>query len=100
MICSSKLEKGVKFITVMFFYNGYLLYIMQSIINAKIAQLDKPKGFRPEKRPVYLRLLWVGEAGVISAEQNSTSISKCYFSVHPRVMFQPILKSILKDRNK
>lgn len=97
IICSSnKLEKELKFITVIFFDYGYQLYIMQSIINAKITQL---KLFRPEKCPVYLRLLWIGEADVISAEQNSTSISKCYFSVHLRIMFQLILKSIWKDRN-
>lgn len=61
LICSSnKLEQELEFIRKIFCEIGYPLDV-QSSINATITQFHKLKCCQPEKYPVYLKLLWIGE---------------------------------------
>lgn len=69
MVCSYKLEQKLKFISKIFYANGYPLDIMKSSHLCSIAEFHKPKRFGSEKCSVHLRLSWIGETGTIFAKQ-------------------------------
>ena len=69
MICSKpKLADELKFIKTLL-KNRHPKYVITNTIKYKCLQFSiKPK-FGPERRPVYIRLLWIGNASIQLIEQ-------------------------------
>ena len=99
MICSeSKLDCEVSFITETLCNYGFPEDIVRSIIRDKIAHFHKTKLVSAQKRPVYLRLPWLGDIGDRFPNQISARVRKCCFFSNLRVVFRT--RTVLPSRQK
>ena len=100
MICSkTKLGPELDKIKQLLLENGYPADVLLFCINQKLANFATEKPFGPEKCPVYLKLLWIGNVSSKFENQISKVITSCYYAVKPRVLYNTrvMLPSAKKD---
>ena len=67
--------------------NGYIADVLLSCINQKLANFAAEKTFGPEKCPVYLKLLWIGNLSFKFENQINKAITSSFHAVKPRVIY-------------
>ena len=100
MICSkTKLGPELDKIKQLLIENGYSADVLLSCINKKLANFATEKSYGPEKCPVYLKLLWVGNVSSKFENQICKAITSCYYAVKPRLVYNTriVLPSAKKD---
>ena len=99
-ICSkSMLQQELENIRVILRDNGYPESIIDRGISNKLARFQSLPKFGPTKRPVYLKLPWIGNIFLKFENKIKSSIKHCFRAVEPRVLFstRKIFPSIHKD---
>ena len=71
--------------------NGYPAVVLLSCINQKLANVAAEKPFGPEKCPVCLKLLWIGNVSSEFEDQVSKPITSCYYAVKPCVVYNTLI---------
>ena len=100
MICiKTKLGSELDRIKQPLIENGYSADVLLSCINQKLANFAAEKAFGPEKYPVYLNLLWIGNVSLKFENQINKAITSCFHAVKPRVVYNTrvMLPSAKKD---
>ena len=88
MICSkTKLDSELDKIKQLLIENGYPVDVQVSCINHKLANFAAENAFGPEKCPVYLKLLWIGNVSSKFENQINKAITSCSYAVKPRVAY-------------
>ena len=87
---SSKCFLGdeIKFIKSTLSRNGYPFSVLGDVVNDVIIKFDRAHRCTVNKRPVYLRLPYIGSRGERFAKSITTAVGKCYFLAAVRVIFQ------------
>ena len=99
-ICSkSLLQQELENIRVILRDNGYPESIIDRGISNKLARFQSFSKFGPNKCPVYLKLLWIGNISLKFENKIKFFVKHCFRAVEPRVLFstRKILPSIHKD---
>ena len=87
MICSkTKLGSELDKIKHLLIENGYPTDDLLSCSNQKLANFAAEKTFGREKRPVYLKLPWIGNVSSKFENQINKAITSCSYAVKPRVV--------------
>ena len=88
LICSkTKLGPELDKIKQLLIENEYPAVVLLSCINQKLANFAAEKPCGPEKCPVYLKLLWIGNVSSEFEDQVSKAITSCYYAVKPCVVY-------------
>ena len=87
---SSKCFLGdeIKFIKSTLSKNGYLLSVLDSVVNDVMIKFDRASRCTVNRCPVYLRLPYIGSRGERLAKSITTAVGSCYFPAALRVIFQ------------
>ena len=83
----TKLGRELDKIKQLLIENGYPAVVLLSCFNQKLANVAAEKPFGPEKCPVYLKLLWIGNVSSELEDQVSKAITSCYYAVKPCVVY-------------
>ena len=100
MICSkTKLGSELDKIKQLLIENGYPADVLLSCINQKLANFVAEETSGPEKRPVYLKLPWIGNVSSKFENQINKAITCCFYAVKARVVYSTrvMLPSAKKD---
>ena len=99
MICSkTKLGSELYEIKELLIENGNPTDILLFCINQKLANFAAEKAFGPEKRPVYLKLPWIGNISLKFENQITKAITSCFHAVKPRVVYNTrVMPTLLKN---
>ena len=67
--------------------NGYPQDVLVSCIKEKLANTSSEKRFGPQKCPVYIKLLWIGNVSSKFENQINKAITSCFHAVKPCVVY-------------
>ena len=100
MICSrTKLGSELDRVKQLLIENGYPDDVLISCIKQKLANFAAEKPCGPEKCPVYLKLLWIGNVSSTFENQINKAITSCFYAVKPRMVYnnKVMIPSAKKD---